>query len=229
MQKVRDKVSAALQKAAADMKKHYDKRRRTGTEYKVGDKVWLEGTNLSTDRPMAKLGDKRFGPFKVVEKIGSSSYKLELPKTWKSLHPIFNELLRIPYHEPEFPTHPRNTRPPPIVIGKEPEYEGEKIVNSRIFRRKLQYKVQWKGYGAHEQTWEPPSNLTNAKEAIAEFHNQYPDKPRPMTLRRIEIPISLFDTTLFRPMPTPNTEPTADNLPSEALTHKLARVWKRSS
>lgn len=40
------------------MTKHYDKHRRIGTDYKVGDKVWLEGTNLSTDQPMAKLGDK---------------------------------------------------------------------------------------------------------------------------------------------------------------------------
>src|SRR6201999_3809543 len=38
MRKVQDEVSAALQKAAADMKKHYDKCRHTGTEYKVGDK-----------------------------------------------------------------------------------------------------------------------------------------------------------------------------------------------
>lgn len=74
---------------------------------------------------MAKLGDKCFGPFKVIEKVGHSSFKIESPKTWKHLHPVFNELLLTPYHEPEFPTQPRNTRPPPEVVGKELEYKVE--------------------------------------------------------------------------------------------------------
>ena len=48
MQKVQEEVSAALEKVAADMKKNYNKQRCTGID-KIGDKVWLEGTNLSTD------------------------------------------------------------------------------------------------------------------------------------------------------------------------------------
>ena len=32
-------------------------------EYKVGDKVWLDGKDLHTDRPSRKLADKRYGPF----------------------------------------------------------------------------------------------------------------------------------------------------------------------
>lgn len=229
MRKVREEVSAALEKAAADMTKHYDKHRRSiGTDYKVGDKVWLEGTNISTDRPMAKLGDKRFGPFKVIEKVGNSSFKIELPKTWKHRHPVFNEVLLTPHHEPEFPTQPRNTRPPPVIVGNEPEFEVERILDSKTIRKTFKYKVQWKGYGAHEQTWEPLTNLDNAKDAIDEYHRQFPNKPKPAVLRKLEIPITLFDTNLFRPMPKPDTEPVSENLPSEALVHKLARVWKRS-
>src|SRR5580698_2489098 len=121
---------------------------------------------------MAKLGDKQFRPFKVIEKVGNSSFKPELPKTWKHLHPIFNKVLLTPYHKPEFPTQPHNTRPPPAVLGKEPKYEVEKVINSRMYRKQFQYKIQWKGYGAHEQTWEPITNLENAKNAIAEFHKQ---------------------------------------------------------
>lgn len=49
MKKIREEVGAALGKAAADMKKYYDIHRKDSVEYKQGDKVWLEGTNLSTD------------------------------------------------------------------------------------------------------------------------------------------------------------------------------------
>ncbi len=80
-------------------------------KYKEGNKVWLEGTNISTDRPMKKLNDNRFGPFKVIKKVGTSSYKLQIPYTWKSIHPVFNEALLTPYHEPQFLTEPRDMCP----------------------------------------------------------------------------------------------------------------------
>ncbi len=66
MRKTWDEVGSALKMAKEDMKRFYDRKRTDAVEYKAGDKVWLEGTNLSTDRPMKKLDDKRFGPFKVI-------------------------------------------------------------------------------------------------------------------------------------------------------------------
>lgn len=207
----------------ATMKRYYDRKRGPSVEYKKGDKVWLEGTNLSTDQPAAKLGDKRFGPFTVIEKVGQSLYKLGIPRTWKHIHNVFNEVLLSPYHAPQFATQPRNTRPPPVVEGKEPEWEVDEIVNSRVIRGVFKYKVKWKGYGAHEQTWEPVRNVENAQEAIAAFHKKYPNKPKPPVLARIEIPISQFPVHLFRPMPLPDTEPTPKTIPSEALMARLAQ------
>ena len=166
MTRIRDKVSAVLKRATEEMKWQYDKCRSESVEYKISDKVWLEGTNIMTDRPMKKLGDKRFGPFKVLEKVGRSSYKLAIPKTWKSIHPVFNELFLTPYHEPSFPTQPRNTEPPPIVVGLEKEYEVKEIVDSKKTRGDVRYKVHWEGYGPHEMTWEPIANLANAMDAI---------------------------------------------------------------
>lgn len=145
MVKIRDEVSSALSRSKEDMKKFYDRKRGESKEYKAGDKVWLEGTNISTQRPMKKLDDKRFGPFKVLEKIGASSYKLSLPRTWNKVHPVFNEVLLSPYHEPQFPSQPRNTRPPPAVDGDEPEWEVDQILDSRRYRGKIRYKVSWKG------------------------------------------------------------------------------------
>ena len=99
----------------------------------------------------------------------------------------------------------------------------EEIVNSGKYRGTFRYKVQWKGYGAHEQTWEPVRNVEHAAEAIAKFHKRFPNKPKPPQLARIEIPISQFPTHLFRPMPKPDTEPTPSSMPSEALVNRLAQ------
>ena len=57
-----------------------------------------------------------------------------------------------------------------MIKGEEPEYEVEEILDSQKMKvGKMYYKVKWKGYGPHEQTWEPISNLSHAKEAIAEL------------------------------------------------------------
>ncbi len=35
-----------------------------------------------------------------------------------------------------------------------------------------QYLVRWKGYGPHEDTWEPARNLANAQEMIRAFEGR---------------------------------------------------------
>lgn len=65
----------------------------------------------------------------------------------------------------------------PIEVDGEEEYEVEEILDSRIFRRQLQYLVRWKGYGPGDNSWEPAKNIT-ADEIISEFHNKNPSAPR---------------------------------------------------
>jgi hypothetical protein len=155
----------------------------------------------------------------VIEKIGTSSYKLDIPKSWKNIHPVFNEVLLTPYREPEFPGQPKNTRPPPEdVKGQEPEYEVNEIVDVRKDRKgKFWYKVDWKGYGPHEQTWEPTSNLTNAKKAVQEFHVKFPTKPKPKSIAKVEIPISSFPKELLRSIPQPLTDSIPMTIPTENM------------
>ena len=57
------------------MKKFYDRKQEDIVEYKKGDKVWLEATNLPTKHPMKKLNNKHHGPFEILEKIGKSAYR----------------------------------------------------------------------------------------------------------------------------------------------------------
>jgi len=53
--------------------------------FELGNEVWLLSQNLRTERPVQKLDWKRLGRFKVLEKVGSYAYKLDLPQIMKSI------------------------------------------------------------------------------------------------------------------------------------------------
>ena len=147
--------------------------------FKEGDLIWLEGTNIHTTHPKAKLAPKCHGPFKVLTTWGVNC-KLQLPATWR-IHPVFHNSLLSPYKETT--AHgPNYLRPPPEVIGQEDDhYEVETILQSRQTknRRGIQYLVKWKGYPDSDNSWEPASHMKNAVNLVTAFHKRYPHFPQP--------------------------------------------------
>src|SRR5882757_5471373 len=129
MKEIHSEAIAANKMAKETMKRFYDRTKGKSIDYTKGDKVWLEGKNLKPLCPTKKFTDKCYGPFKILEKIGKSSYKLEILKTWKQIHPVFNEVLLSPYHEPVFKGQQRPPPPPPVEIEGHLEYEVEEILN----------------------------------------------------------------------------------------------------
>ncbi len=97
--------------------------------YNKGDQVWVEGTNIKTLYPLAKLSPKRYGPFKVLEQLSEAVYRLEIPQHWK-IHNVFHVNLITPYKETEL-HRPNFTRPPPDLIEGEQEFEVEKILDAQ--------------------------------------------------------------------------------------------------
>ena len=67
------------------------------TPWKVGDKVWLETTNLHMNSPK-KLQMRRTGPFEVEEVISRTAFRLCIPSQWK-IHPVFHASLLTSYKE----------------------------------------------------------------------------------------------------------------------------------
>ena len=57
--------------------------------WKVGNKVWLETTNLRLQYPCKKLSPKCLGPFKITQVLSPLVYRLKLPSTWK-IHDVFH-------------------------------------------------------------------------------------------------------------------------------------------
>jgi hypothetical protein len=180
MKEIQDEASAALLISQTRMKEQYNKHTLPSQLYQVGDLVMLSTMNITTVRQTKKLDDKRVGPFKILEKIGRSMYKLKLPSTWKSIHPVFNEVLLRPYIPANFPGQLQQSRPlPNIPVNL---ILPSKILDSRVHCGALQYLIQWHNKPLHEATWELHSKLTRYPQLLHKFHEQNPQAPRMPTI-----------------------------------------------
>jgi len=93
------------------------------SQYKPGQRVWLDATHLKLPHQKAKLTLKHLGPFKIIEEISPVAYRLALQANWR-IHDVFHTSLLNPYHETK--AHgPNFARPPPDLIEGEEEYEVE--------------------------------------------------------------------------------------------------------
>jgi len=68
---------------------------------------------------------------------------------------------------------------PPVELENDLEYEVDFVHDIRKIGHRWMYLVHWKGYADDDDSWEPLSNLSNAKEAIDEFHDSNPQAPKP--------------------------------------------------
>lgn len=178
MKLIHEGAADSLKRAADDMKRFADAHRKDAPEYQIGDKVWLDASNLAGPKPSKKLDDKRYGPFEIVKIISPTAMRLKLPVQWR-VHPVFHvSKLRPAVINRDLHPDP-HTRPPPDLINGEEQFEVEKIMDSRLRGRGLQYLVHWKGYPHEDNQWLPRSELIHScPDAITEFHNSHPAAPR---------------------------------------------------
>jgi hypothetical protein len=169
-----------LQLAQQTMKRFADRNRRPSPEYSPGDKVWLVRRNIKTTRPCSKLDHKKLGPFKIIERINSVAYRLQLPQSMSRLANVFHTSLLEPYVTNDVTLFKGRTvpPPPPVTTNEDIEYEVAEILDSRKRGKQIQYLVAWRGYGPEENTWEPIAHLVNCKQLLSSFHQQFPNKPR---------------------------------------------------
>jgi hypothetical protein len=78
-----EEAKASLKIAQETHKHYYNRKHRVALVFEKGDKVWLDAGNIQTDRPSKKLAHWQLGPYKILDKIGKTLYKLKLLKTMK--------------------------------------------------------------------------------------------------------------------------------------------------
>ena len=157
-------VTALGQEEAAE---RYD-RKVNMVEFKPGDwvVVSIKAVRSPTDRAThsSKLGARCIGPFKVLERVSSNAYRLELPNDVRA-HPVINiEHLRR-YQLPA--NAAADFRPAPVSRDSYGEYYlVETLLDKRTVRPKgragrprIEYLVKWMGYSKEEATWEPRASL----------------------------------------------------------------------
>jgi hypothetical protein len=161
------------------MKRNYDAHTDPAPDLQVGQKVWLSARNIITKRRSKKLDYKQLGPYTILEKYGSSAFRLDLPSQME-IHPTFHVSLLHPYKENNIPD--RIPAPPPIVIVNDlPHEEIDAILDSRTYKGALQYFVSWKNQPNNE--WVDSEDI-NAPMLIAEFRRLYPNKVSAPATRR---------------------------------------------
>ena len=195
-----NKVIEASEKAKITMKSQADKHRSIAPIYKIGDQVWLSTDNLRMlNRASKKLTEKWIGPYEISSMM-PNAVELKLPKTLR-IHPVVNISRVKPYLGP-LPGQPVS-RPGPIHVTEDcdEEYEVDAIVDSRIYKGKLQYLVHWKGYDESERTWEPVSNLKNSPEIVEQFHASHPSAPHRLHMAQADF------NSLFSSMPVNLCDP----------------------
>jgi transposase InsO family protein len=177
MKETLEEAKAALVKSKDDMARYYNQRRTPAPEYKPGDKVYLDASDIRTNRPSQKLSHRHLGPFVVEGRAGNNAYRLRLPPSMKRLHPVFNvvKLTSAPA-DPIVGRHIPPPPPPEIIDGEE-EWVVEEILDSKMMNRKLRYLVKWKDFGIEHNSWEPWDHV-HAPELIADFYRRHPGAAR---------------------------------------------------
>ena len=144
---------------AQSRQKSYADRRHRPLEFEVGDHVFL--------KVMPKRGVVRFGkqgklapryirPFKVLERVGTVAYRLELPPSLLGVHELFHVSMLRKYNQD--PAHVVDWGG--IIVDTDGTFEEgpERILDIRdqVLRRKTVrlMKVLWQHRGVEEAIWE---------------------------------------------------------------------------
>ena len=197
-----NKVIAASEKAKITMKLQADKHCSIAPIYKIGDQVWLSTENLCMlNRASKKLTERWIGPYEISS-VMSNVVELKPPKTLR-IHPVVN-ISRVKPYLGLLPGQPISCSGPiHVTEDHDKEYEVDAIIDSRIYKGKLQYLVHWKGYDESKRTWEPVSNLKNSPEIVEQFHKSHPSAPRHLCMTQADFNslISSMPSNLCDPLP----------------------------
>ncbi|GJS04634.1 putative reverse transcriptase domain-containing protein [Tanacetum coccineum] len=145
--------------ASRDRQKCYADKRRKPLEFQVGDRVMLKVSpwkGVIRFGKRGKLNPRYIGPFKILAKVGTVAYRLELPEKLSRVHSTFHvsnlkkclsdEPLAIPLDEIHIDEKLHFIEEPVEIMDR----EVKRLKQSRI----PIVKVRWNSKRGPEYTWE---------------------------------------------------------------------------
>ncbi len=99
-------------------------------KFQERDEVWLNIKNFRLSKGLShKFLGPYVGPFKMLEKKLSDTYKLELSENLRVHRTFHVSLLKSVSHDASRPNRKHNSRPPSDLVHNEPKFEMEAILN----------------------------------------------------------------------------------------------------
>ena len=177
LHEIHDMLKINLSNSQKAAEKYYNLKRKNIAPFMIGDFVWLLSRNIRTDAPCKKLSHRRLGPFKITSVISPVAYRLELPPDTR-IHNVFHISLLEKYKVPRIPS-PLPSSP---TLQADTLYEIAAFLDSRLRNGKVEYYVDWSGYGPEDRTWmvlDDPNKFSD----LLTFHQNFPTKPVDTRLR----------------------------------------------
>lgn len=152
-------VQLHLQRARDRMKRHADKH-RSERSFNVGDSVYLKLQPYIQSsvvvRSNNKLSFRFFGPFQIMERVGTVAYRLQLPEG-SAIHPVFHvSQLKLAVGRGQ------------VLVSHLPTNDLPVQIPIQVLRRRMiarggehiaQIKVRWSGMAPELATWEDATAL----------------------------------------------------------------------
>jgi hypothetical protein len=166
LQILKDNLTMAQNRMKQQADQHHSER-----SFEVGDWVFLrlqpyKQMSLKQAKKDNKLSPKYYGPYKVLQKIGTMAYKLELPASSR-VHPVFHVSCLKKVIGNKIPIQ---------TIFLELDEEGkiilepEAITDTRIRQLRnrsiSEYLIKWRKLSAEDSTWEDESFIQKHPELL---------------------------------------------------------------
>jgi hypothetical protein len=154
LQILKDNLTMAQNHMKQQADQHHSER-----SFEVGDWVFLrlqpyKQMSLKQAKKDNKLSPKYYGPYKVLQKIGTMAYKLELPASSR-VHPVFHVSCLKKVIGDKIPVQtilPELDEEGKIIL------EPEAITDTRIHQLRnrsiSEYLIKWRKLPAEDSTWE---------------------------------------------------------------------------
>ena len=65
--------------------------------------MYIDNSNFKRTRASSKLDMQRYGPYAILEVIGEGTYRVDIPKSWTRINPVFRESHLTPHVPPAAP------------------------------------------------------------------------------------------------------------------------------